>query len=362
MMRFIALGGFLGAGKTTTMLAAAELLEAAGERVIVITNDQGVDLVDSQLARDVAVTGHGEVTGGCFCCRFDDLVAVVRRLAEARRPTVVLAEAVGSCTDLQSTVVRPLRRLYGDDLRVSPLTVVVDPHRYRTVSRAFDTDAEPDLAYLYRHQLDEADIIAINKADLIGVETAGVLRADIRRRFPGARVVVYSAATGDGLAEMLALWERRNGDPFRRPFPIDYDRYGAAEAELAWCNQTLSLTAPREFSLSQWVRAFLRTFSEACERADAIIGHVKLRVSSSAGAVKASLVDAGAEACHDEEADRLARHGEVTLNARVQTSPEVLGAIVDRATSSACASVGCLAGPREGEIFRPGFPVPVFRM
>src|SRR5262249_20109987 len=110
MIRFIPLGGFLGAGKTTTMLAAARLLERRGERVSLITNDQGADLVDTQLARAAGFAGVGEITGGCFCCRFDDLADVVRRLSDQVNPTVVIAEAVGSCTDLQSTVVRPLRR------------------------------------------------------------------------------------------------------------------------------------------------------------------------------------------------------------------------------------------------------------
>ena len=49
MIQFIALGGFLGAGKTTTILAAATHLEAQGRTVAVITNDQGTSLADTKL-------------------------------------------------------------------------------------------------------------------------------------------------------------------------------------------------------------------------------------------------------------------------------------------------------------------------
>src|SRR5262249_48347925 len=158
MIRFIPLGGFLGAGKTTTMLAAARLLERGGERVSLITNDQGTDLVDTQLARAAGFAGVGEITGGCFCCRFEDLASVVQRLADQVNPTVVIAEAVGSCTDLQSTVVRPLRRLYGDQLHTASLTVTLDPVRHAAIQAlARQAGGETDLAYLYRHQLDEAD-------------------------------------------------------------------------------------------------------------------------------------------------------------------------------------------------------------
>src|SRR2546429_7469822 len=106
-MRIVLLGGFLGAGKTTTMLAAARHFEAAGERVAVVTNDQGADLVDTGLSRTAGLAA-AEVTGGCFCCRFDDLVEVITRLRAEHDPTVVVAEAGGSCTHPQSTVVPPL--------------------------------------------------------------------------------------------------------------------------------------------------------------------------------------------------------------------------------------------------------------
>src|SRR3954467_12520402 len=110
-VRFIALSGFLGAGKTTTMIAAARHLERRGEKVAVITNDQGTVLVDTQLVRS-ALDNVSEVTGGCFCCRFDDLLVAAQALIDQGNARTLLAEAVGSCTDLQATVIRPLSQLY----------------------------------------------------------------------------------------------------------------------------------------------------------------------------------------------------------------------------------------------------------
>ena len=72
--RYIMVGGFLGAGKTTALVRLAGRLQAAGQRVGLITNDQSVGLVDTALAaaHDLPVE---EITGGCFCCRFDSLTA-----------------------------------------------------------------------------------------------------------------------------------------------------------------------------------------------------------------------------------------------------------------------------------------------
>src|SRR5262245_1089986 len=117
---YIMVGGFLGAGKTTALLRFAEHLTSQGRRVGLITNDQSSGLVDTAM-----VDSHGypvqEITGGCFCCRFNTLTAAAERLTEAAKPDVFLAEPVGSCTDLRASVQYPLRRLYGVDYRLAPL-------------------------------------------------------------------------------------------------------------------------------------------------------------------------------------------------------------------------------------------------
>jgi len=82
-------GGFLGSGKTTAITWASKLLMAQGKRVGVVTNDQGKYLVDTaffQLSNIPAV----EVTGGCFCCNYDDLEKRINQLKETQQPDVIL--------------------------------------------------------------------------------------------------------------------------------------------------------------------------------------------------------------------------------------------------------------------------------
>src|SRR5687767_9921262 len=106
-VRFVMVGGFLGAGKTTTLARLARHYTARGQRVGIVTNDQAQDLVDTSGLRSQGFAVR-EVAGACFCCRFDDLVSQVGQLEEQQRPDVILAEPVGSCTDLVATVVQPL--------------------------------------------------------------------------------------------------------------------------------------------------------------------------------------------------------------------------------------------------------------
>jgi len=361
MFRFVPIGGFLGAGKTTTMLNVGRLLEAAGERVAVITNDQGGDLVDTELSRSAELAGVGEVTGGCFCCKFEDLTAVIGELEAQVHPTVVIAEAVGSCTDLQATVVRPLQQLHGDQLSVAPLTVVVDPMRYTIMSQFWrpELGPEPDLAYLYRHQLDEADIVAVNKVDLLSQRELDWVLGDLRTRFPHSTVLPMAAKTGSKLDELVACWSLR-GD--RRPFEIDYQRYGAAEAELAWTNQVFELRATRAaFVPADWIRAFLEEFRRRTP-AGALIGHVKVRISAAAGTTKASLTQVKTDIEFDVQASAPANLASCTLNARVQVTPGELERLIALSLEVANREAATESGPRRGEVFQPGFPVPAHRM
>lgn len=372
MIRFVALGGFLGAGKTTTLIAAAKLLEARGHRVAVITNDQGTELVDTRLARS-ELAAVGEVTGGCFCCRFEDLMTVTTRLlagdgagdgAGAAAPDTVLAEAVGSCTDLQATVLRPLRAYYGERFAPAPLTVVVDPYRHRALGSALPLhDQRSDLAYLYDHQLAEADIIAVNKTDLLTGDERDRHLEDLAERCPQATVLAYSAATGDGLTDLLAAWDRV--PPAGPGVDIDYDRYAAAEAQLAWFNQTYTLTGGGPgFSPEQWARTALRHISQAAAGRGWAVGHVKVSVETPAGLTKAGCTAAGQAPTVDVSAAGRARTAVAHLNARIACSPESMDATAAAAVTAADAQAGATSVPATGGgvAFRPSYPRPVHRI
>src|SRR6266542_2252627 len=165
--RYIMIGGFLGAGKTTSVARLARRLTDRGLRVGLITNDQGNELVDTAMLRSRGFATE-EIPGGCFCCRFNSLVDAARKLTAATRPDVFIAEPVGSCTDLVATVTYPLRRIYGGDFRVAPLSVLVDPIRaLRIFGLEKGGSFSEKVLYIYNKQIEEADILVISKCDLI---------------------------------------------------------------------------------------------------------------------------------------------------------------------------------------------------
>src|SRR4051794_3760311 len=192
-VRFVMVGGFLGAGKTTLIARLAKYYQAQGKRVGVVTNDQAQDLVDTNSLRAQGLSVE-EVPGACFCCNFNDLIAKAGRLEERDRPDVILAEPVGSCTDLVATVVQPLRDLYRTRFTVAPYAVLCKPsHGLRILGGADDGGFSPKAAYIFRKQLEEADAVVINRVDELPVNRVDELARLIAADYPGVPVLRLSA-------------------------------------------------------------------------------------------------------------------------------------------------------------------------
>ena len=206
--RYIMVGGFLGAGKTTAVAALAQFLTERGLRVGLITNDQGHELVDTAMLRAKGFATE-EIPGGCFCCRFNSLVDAAQKLDRASAPDAFVAEPVGSCTDLVATVTYPLRRIYGDRFHIAPLSVLIDPIRAERIFELTEGKKFSEkVLYIYRKQLEEADIIVITKSDLLDATRLSSLRTTIAMHFPHAeiRTVSVRAAAGvrDWFEELVA--------------------------------------------------------------------------------------------------------------------------------------------------------------
>lgn len=360
VVKLIALSGFLGAGKTTTMVATARALQEKGHRVAVVTNDQGTELVDTKLVRS-QLDEVAEVTGGCFCCRFEDLMKVLDTLMADGEVDTVIAEAVGSCTDLQATVVRPLRKYHGARFTVAPLVTVVDPLRLRAFRRAAERgEPESDLSYLFGRQLAEADVIGINKIDIVKPDQVAAEVAALSDRYPAARVVPYSARTGGGLAELLAALDGTAA--VLADLDVDYDRYAAAEAQLAWLNQEFRVTATTvPFSPLAWGMAVLGHLAEFAEREQATVGHAKLTLDAPTGMTKLSLTGAR-EPSVDLAVDAPTEGATAIVNARVACEPDALDAALLAAVERADAALATRSEPGGATSFKPSYPRPVHRL
>jgi len=357
------IGGFLGAGKTTAVAALAQRLSAHGLRVGLITNDQGSELVDTAMLRARGFATE-EIPGGCFCCRFDSLVDAAAKLTELSLPEVFIAEPVGSCTDLVATVTYPLRRMYGEEFAIAPLSVLIDPIRAEAIFGLSEGKRFSEkVLYIYRKQLEEADLIVITKRELLSPDRLQRLTARLAREYPAAQVLDVSVRENQGLDAWFALLMDGEQRP-RGTMQVDYEIYAEGEALLGWLNATVQLEANAPgFDSAEILRALATDIQGRLAGAE--IAHLKMTLSPAGGLGDIAAINLVRSDFVPELSLRLEEpvpSGQLIINCRAEAAPELLRDAVRAAVSSLPGSFpGLTAALDHLEYFRPGKPQPTHR-
>jgi Ni2+-binding GTPase involved in maturation of urease and hydrogenase len=359
--RFVMVGGFLGAGKTTTVARLARHYQAQGRRVAIVTNDQAADLVDTNSLRAQGFD-VGEVAGACFCCNFNELTGVVEQLGRANRPEVILAEPVGSCTDLVATVVRPLAQLYGERFDVAPYGVILKPsHGARILRNLPNAGFSPKAEYIFCKQLEEADFVILNRIDELPADEVAELAALVEAEYPGRPVLRMSARTGEGFAAVAEFVEQR-GEFGQRLMELDYDVYAQGEAELGWLNAQATVEGPAEFALDGLLLELIGQLRARLAAAGAEPAHLKAIGLWEGFYGVANLVSSFTPPELSLASNCRARRAQLVVNARVALEPEALATVVREVVTAAAAGVGARATIHSLQSFRPGRPVPTHRI
>jgi G3E family GTPase len=356
-------GGFLGSGKTTALADLAKRLLRRGMRVGMITNDQTDNLVDTLIVREM-LSELGvpieEVVEGCFCCRFDELINQMEKIL-AHRPDVLMGEPVGSCTDFVAAVANPIKIHYRDAFRFAPFSTMVDPDRVRELLLDETPTSFPEeVSYLFKKQLEESDILALNKIDTLKPEERERLLSDLAGKYPEKKILPVSAKEGAGMEEWLEilLSERPGANTVLRQ--IDYDRYARAEAVLGWLNTAVRISSSRSFDATDLAKRLLSTLQGAFREKDAEIGHLKFLITSDGKSMWANLTRLGAEpALSGAQLGSLSR-GTLVLNARVRLEPAELEGIVREALNKLSEESGVHSEIIDLQCFSPAYPEPPY--
>ena len=297
MTGILLLGGFLGSGKTTLMLKLAEGLQSQGFSVSLVTNDQGDDLVDTGHASSLGFDTQ-EITGGCFCCKFPDLLGTLRNIAEVQNPDYVIAEAVGSCTDLNATVIQPLSLFHSDFIHIAGFWALADGFRFGFTGEYAKLELEnpiSPLEVLVSHQISESAVVLLSKCDLLTPDEQQAAISRIAGLNPQAEIIKCSATTGKGLEKLIEILKREEPVLPKQIVPLDYDVYAEAEAEYGWYNGSWNLKAGGDQDFDP-VDAAVTVLSVLQEKLNAVraegvfpIAHAKVQVLTENGSLKAGI-------------------------------------------------------------------------
>jgi G3E family GTPase len=360
-VRLIFAGGFLGSGKTTALAALARGLIERDMRVGFITNDQSENLVDTiivrQMLSELGVPVE-EVVKGCFCCKFDELIEHVEKIL-AHDPDVLMGEPVGSCTDFVAAVANPIKIQYKGAFRFAPFSIMVDPDRVRELMlNETETEFPEDVAYLFGKQMEEADIIVLNKVDLISQSESDRLLSAIGDNFQNKKLMAVSAKKGTGMDQWLddLLSGRPGANTVLRQ--IDYDRYAHAEAVLGWLNAAVLMSASEPFDACDFARLLLVELREAFKQKDGEIGHLKIVITSAGKSMWANLTHLAAEPSVSGDQLGMLSKASLIINARARLEPEDLEAMVRHVLDKVSGGMGVKSEIDDLQCFSPAYPEP----
>ncbi|MCY2982545.1 MAG: cobalamin biosynthesis protein P47K [Planctomycetota bacterium] len=359
--RFIMIGGFLGAGKTTTIARLAHHYQSLGKRVGIVTNDQATDLVDTNLLRSQGFD-VGEVAGSCFCCNFNELTSTMERLGETQLPEIVIAEPVGSCTDLVATVIRPLQSIYSQPFDIAPYGVILKPsHGLKILKGSSKGGFSPQAEYIFRKQIEEADFVLINRIDELSQAAVDELASLLELHFPGTPCLRISASSGEGFeafCEHLNLTGAFGG----KVMDVDYDVYAEGEAELGWLNAQADLKSPTPIALDDFIMTLLDRINLCLNEHAAEVAHLKVIGMADGQYAVANLVSSSSAPKLSIGSGLKTSSANLVINARVACAPDSLTKTIEDTLHAVCLEFGVTEKMNTLQSFRPGRPVPTHRM
>ena len=328
----LVLGGYLGAGKTTLAVNMARTMkEKYDKSVAIITNDQGDVLVDTEYSRDAGFDTK-EIMGGCFCTNFDRFVSSARTLVMDGKPDVIIAEPIGSSTNIMSSVVAPLRSLYPDEFSVAPLMVVVDCVRALGILSQDKVRSEDTVDLIPAHQIRDAEIVILSKTDLVDKDTIAKIRVEVDKLLPGCRIIETSSQDLRNIGDIIDIVL---SDELSVKAPIAENNRGFAfeKAKLGWYSGTYNIKPTDDLDMYSLASDLMKGVAK--EYGAESIVHVKVMLEAEDAACKMSLVQQNMQVDGIVGSRYMRKPGQLVLNARVISPPkkleEVMRSIMDAA-------------------------------
>jgi Ni2+-binding GTPase involved in maturation of urease and hydrogenase len=355
-MKLILTSGFLGAGKTTAIVSAAKLLLSQQKKVAVITNDQGEQQVDGSYVKSFGIPTR-EVSNGCFCCNYHQLDAHLESLEYRDQPHIIFAEAVGSCTDLIATVSKPLC-VQREDLEIV-IAVFADVELLLSMIEGRTTLIEESVRYIYKKQLEEADLLILNKVDLLEAHQLKKVDAFIKSEYPDKVILQQNSLTAEGISTWMEAIENFTCKK-RNSLAIDYDIYGNGESKLAWLDKSITVITTDGNAIDV-VSQIITSIFDQIQSNRIFIGHLKFLVETDTAKEKISFTTTHTNAkvtLSKQETNFV----NLLINARVQTNPEAVGELVDSILVNAEMRTGCTIANYRGSVFSLEYPRPIHRI
>lgn len=293
-MQVIVVGGFLGSGKTTTIINMGKYLAERGKKVAIIVNEIGEIGIDGDVIKRFGFDTK-EITSGCICCSLKvGLRTTMNLLVKEYKPDIMMIEPTGIAFPHVIKNEVELMNL-GEEVKIAPLVTLIDGSRFKHLMK--------EVKEFAMRQIIDAEILGINKVDLIEPIRLPILEASVQQLNPKARIILLSGKdTGEGfenfmrivLPDLDEMFEKTPkveitgktaSAPQETENSIEASGVGSFSAEFMVESRNLSTEAARELTveLINAIRAKMLKLNPE------FVGHIKLFLDNGLETVKQSV-------------------------------------------------------------------------
>ena len=275
------------------------------------------------------------------------------------QPEVIFAESVGSCTDLIATIVKPLAKFY-PEIRVV-ISVFADAPLLFSLVSGGSSFLNYHVRYIYKKQLEEADILIVNKIDLLKGEELQRVQQVIQPGDQDKRILYQDSFNQHNIQQWLSAMNNYALDAKRVSLELDYDRYATGEAMLAWLDEDLDIFA-EDSTACEIALELICKIESAIRRQHYFIGNLKFLIDDGVTNHKISFTTLeGGEKVNPSDYPKTKRVS-LLINARVQAEPSQLIEIVSNAINATFGQFNNRVVVKKMSAFQPGYPRPAHRI
>jgi G3E family GTPase len=188
-MKIIIVSGFLGSGKTTSIIRMGKRFKQNGQSVAVLVNDIGDVGVDGQVISNNGLESK-EIPRGCICCTLKYALEANIALVQAQYdPDVLLIEPTGVAFPLR--IKEQIEKMdFGQEVSMGPIVSLIDGSKFgELMEHSGDAIIK---------QIKNADIVVLNKKDLLNREQLAEIKASIMELNPDSQLLAMSLKDEDG--------------------------------------------------------------------------------------------------------------------------------------------------------------------
>lgn len=337
--KYMVTSGFLGAGKTTSMIAFAHEVNKRYGKAAILANDLGAqNIVDADYTAttDILTT---QITGNCICYQHENLVDKLNRLAKSGA-NVIFSDIPGCGIGALDHVYLQLNEREPGEFDLLPFTCIVDPERLRMIMpEGAGLNLPPEMKFLLDAQMAEADLIVLNKIETLTPAQLAERMTFLKETYPNTPVMAMSALTGEGVREVVDYLMTHRAAAQHRDIGYGSEAFIAAESLLSWYNRRVYFETEndRNIDFNEVIADIFEEVRKNLKKCGGNVPHFKVFASGVDGDyIKASMIGVDYDVEYARKLTGQYSALSVIINARAAADSQMMAGIVEDAIEFVC--------------------------